>query len=334
EEGERDADAAEDEILPGGLERLVRAVDADHEHGGERGQLDGDPHQADVVGEQPQVHGEHQGLIHRVVEAQMRRGEPADLQLVADVAGAEGAGGEADEGAEHHEHDVEVVDEQVAGGGGPRTEQRQRCQEGRQRRQHVEAGGQPIAGQQRQQHGRARRNEQDGGHRLDRQDGGAQRRSPRKVSSASTSTESKRSRMRNRKTPITMKATSTEKATLISTTSGMPLAPVAARMRPFSSDMKPMIWLTALRRVTIIISPSSTTERANARSSRASGSAAAAAFSMMTMERATSPMPASMVGPMPTTVSMARWMPSWATMRRSARGMITALSTSASTAVT
>ena len=65
----------------------------------------------------------------------------------------------------------------------------------------------------------------------------------------------------------------TEKATLISTTSGMPLAPVAARMRPFSSDMKPTTWLTALRRVTIISRPSSTTDSANARSSRASGSA-------------------------------------------------------------
>ena len=72
---------------------------------------------------------------------------------------------------------------------------------------------------------------------------------------------------------MTMKATSTEKATLISTTSGMPLAPVAARIRPFSSDMKPTTWLTALRRVTIISRPSSTTESANARSSRASGSA-------------------------------------------------------------
>ena len=81
-------------------------------------------------------------------------------------------------------------------------------------------------------------------------------------SSACTSTESKRSRIRNRKTPITMKATRTENATLISTTSGMPLAPAAARMSPFSSDMNPMIWLTALRRVTIISRPSSTTERA------------------------------------------------------------------------
>ena len=51
---------------------------------------------------------------------------------------------------------------------------------------------------------------------------------------------------------MTMKAISTEKATEISTTSGMPLAPVAASTRPFSSDMKPMTWLTALRRVTII----------------------------------------------------------------------------------
>ena len=55
---------------------------------------------------------------------------------------------------------------------------------------------------------------------------------------------------------MTMKAISTEKATLISTTSGMPLAPVAASTRPFSSDMKPMTWLTALRRVTIINRPS------------------------------------------------------------------------------
>ncbi len=72
---------------------------------------------------------------------------------------------------------------------------------------------------------------------------------------------------------MTMKAIRTEKATLISTTSGMPLAPVAARIRPFSSDMKPTTWLTALRRVTIISRPSSTTESAKARSSRASGSA-------------------------------------------------------------
>ena len=72
---------------------------------------------------------------------------------------------------------------------------------------------------------------------------------------------------------MTMKAISTENATLISTTSGMPRAPVAARLMPFSSDMKPTTWLTALRRVTIISSPISTTDRASAMSSRATGSA-------------------------------------------------------------
>ena len=53
----------------------------------------------------------------------------------------------------------------------------------------------------------------------------------------------------------------------------MPLAPVAARMSPFSSDMKPTTIETALRRTTIISMPSSTTDRAKARSSRASTSA-------------------------------------------------------------
>ncbi len=105
---------------------------------------------------------------------------------------------------------------------------------------------------------------------------------------------------------MTMKAMRMEKATLISTTSGMPLAPVAASTSPFSSDMKPTTWLTAFCRVTIISRPSSTTESAKARSSRASGSAPAVTRSITTMDSATSPMPSSMVGPMPTTVSISR----------------------------
>ena len=97
EQRQRDADAAEDEIFPGGFQRLMRAVDADHQHGGQRRQLHRDPHQADVVGEQRQVHAEQHQLEHGVVEAQMPRRQAADFQLVADVAGAEHAGGEADE---------------------------------------------------------------------------------------------------------------------------------------------------------------------------------------------------------------------------------------------
>ena len=53
----------------GGFERLVGAVDADHEHGGQSRQLDGDPHQSDIVGDQREIHREHQRLIHRVIKA-------------------------------------------------------------------------------------------------------------------------------------------------------------------------------------------------------------------------------------------------------------------------
>ncbi len=71
EQRERYADAAEDEVFPGGLDRFVRAIDADHHHCGECGQFDRDPHQADIVGEQRQVHAEQHELVHRMVEAQV-----------------------------------------------------------------------------------------------------------------------------------------------------------------------------------------------------------------------------------------------------------------------
>ena len=140
---------------------------------------------------------------------------------------------------------------------GRSEEQRQRGEEGQQRGQHVEPRRQPIARQQRQQRRRDRGISEYGRQRRSKRH---HCRSPRKRSSAWMSTVSKRSRMRNRKMPMTMKAIRIEKATLISTTNGMPLAPVAASTRPFSSDMKPTTWLTALRRVTIISRPSSTTD--------------------------------------------------------------------------
>ena len=93
--------------------RLVGAVDADHHHRGEGGKLDRHPHQADVVGDQRQVHAEQHELVHRVVEAQVVRREAAGFELVADIARAECAGGEADEGVEHDEDDVQIVDQQV-----------------------------------------------------------------------------------------------------------------------------------------------------------------------------------------------------------------------------
>ena len=112
EQRERDADTAEDEVFPGGLDRFVGAVDADHHDGGQRREFHCDPHQADVVGDQRQVHAEQHELEHDVVESQVARREAAGLQFVADIAGAERAGGEADEGVEQDEHDVQVVDQQ------------------------------------------------------------------------------------------------------------------------------------------------------------------------------------------------------------------------------
>src|SRR5262249_17947420 len=107
--------------------------------------------------------------------------------------------------------------------------------QGEKTRQHIEPRGQLIARQRSEQARRGGRYQKDAGECVDRP-----RFSPRKRSMACISTVSKRSRMRNRKMPMTMKAISTEKATLISTTSGMPLAPVAASTRPFSSDMNPI----------------------------------------------------------------------------------------------
>ena len=129
--------------------------------------------------------------------------------------------------------------------------------------------------------------------------------------------------------PTTMNAIRIENATLISTTSGIPCAPVAARFTPFSSDRNPATWLTALRRVTIINRPISTTDSDSAMSSRATGSACAVTGSMTISDSATSAMPASMVSPMLTTVSISRWMPRLNTIRRSAIGMTIALNPSA-----
>ena len=95
-----------------------------------------------------------------------------------------------------------------------------------------------------------------------------------------------------------------EKATEISTTNGMPRDPVAARISPFSSDMKPTIWVTALRRVIIISKPSRITARANAKSSRVSTLPSLGCSSRM--ESATRARPASIVGPPAITVSTSR----------------------------
>jgi hydrogenase-4 component F len=48
---QRNADAAENEIFPGCLQRFMGAINADHQHGGECGEFDRHPHQADIIGD-------------------------------------------------------------------------------------------------------------------------------------------------------------------------------------------------------------------------------------------------------------------------------------------
>src|SRR5690606_30519857 len=136
----------------------------------------------------------------------------AGLELVGNVGSAEEAGGEAHEGVEDDEDDVEVVDQEIAVGlGTADDEKRGGGDEGEQARHDIEPRGEPVAGQRREQRGGDRRDDENG---LDGSERGHGR-SPRLSSSSLTSTESKRSRMRKRKTPITISATSTEKATEI-----------------------------------------------------------------------------------------------------------------------
>jgi hypothetical protein len=160
EQSERDADAAEDEVFPRRFQRFVRAINPDQEHGGQRCQLDRHPHDADVVGEQRQVHGQHQYLVHGVIKTQIGRGQPADLQLVADITGAENAGGEADESAQHDKDVVQIVDMQIRAGRRAPEKQRQRGKETDESRGHIEPRAQPIAWQDGEQRRRRERNDE------------------------------------------------------------------------------------------------------------------------------------------------------------------------------
>ena len=70
EERLRDADAAQNEVLPARLEARRRPVQRDQQHGRERRRFHRDPQQPHVVGGQRDQHRRHEELVHAVVEAQ------------------------------------------------------------------------------------------------------------------------------------------------------------------------------------------------------------------------------------------------------------------------
>ena len=110
---ERYANAAEDEIFPSGFQCLVRAVNPDHEDGGQCCEFDRYPHQSDIVRDQSENYGKHQHLVHRMIKSEIERRQPTDLELVCNVTRAEDARCEADECRERYEYIVEVVDKQI-----------------------------------------------------------------------------------------------------------------------------------------------------------------------------------------------------------------------------
>ena len=82
EQRERDADAAENEVLPRRLQRFVGAIQSDHHDRRQRREFDRDPHQSDVVRDEREVHAEHHRLEHRVVETDVVLRQPAGVDLV------------------------------------------------------------------------------------------------------------------------------------------------------------------------------------------------------------------------------------------------------------
>jgi hypothetical protein len=138
EQRQRNPDATEDEVLPRRLDSLVRAVEAHHQHRRQCGAFDRHPHQAEIVGGERQQHGENESLIHAMIEAQVGRLHPADLDLMIDIAGAEQAGGEGDERSQRHQIDIEIVDDDERRRLGPLHEQNQADGEG-------EPGGERVS---------------------------------------------------------------------------------------------------------------------------------------------------------------------------------------------
>ena len=72
EQGQRDADAAQDEVFPGRLDRRVRAIDADHQHRGQRGAASTATHiRPMLLANSARFMANIRTWIHRVVEAQV-----------------------------------------------------------------------------------------------------------------------------------------------------------------------------------------------------------------------------------------------------------------------
>ena len=152
------ADAAENEIFPRRLDGLGGAVQGHQQHGGEGGAFHGHPQDADVVGGECRHHGEHEALKHGVVQTHPCPAEMTYVDLMLHVGAREDGGGEADEGGQRHQIDIEGVDVEKLAGGQQRAVvqhrpgQPQRRGQARAVDRHVDPAGAAAMPDQRQQH--------------------------------------------------------------------------------------------------------------------------------------------------------------------------------------
>ena len=71
EQRERNADAADDDVFPAGLERSLLIVKRDEQHGRERGAFDGDPHNAEIIGQRHEQHDGNEQRREHIVTTQL-----------------------------------------------------------------------------------------------------------------------------------------------------------------------------------------------------------------------------------------------------------------------
>ena len=146
-----------------------RAVEPDHQHGDQRRAAPPRPTSRRCCWRTaPEFMRDHHGLEHGVVEAQEARRQPAGLDLVPDIAGAEQRGREADEAVEHDEYALNSSTRSSADVSGRRPAGVAAATSVRPDASDVEPRRQPVAPDRRQHQRRQERQRQDDADRVDR----------------------------------------------------------------------------------------------------------------------------------------------------------------------
>ncbi len=168
EQRHRQADAADDRVLPGGLERGGLPVESDQEDRRERGGFNRHPHDAQVIGHGDEQHREHEQRRQGVVPSKPQDGRvavalpgerPAAL-VVAQIAHGVDRARKGHRGGQQNHQGAQMVgvEEAVPQGHGP-ARQHLAAQEEGQQKDGSETGqvdrlhGGPFAGQVRQNSG-------------------------------------------------------------------------------------------------------------------------------------------------------------------------------------